>query len=149
MIEGKSPTLESEILNMLGMAANDDYTIYDLETRSRIYIYSKALKTHIDGVYPFITNNDILFQPLFDLKLMKYLFQYRLDLLGKMGEYYPFYYFEYNKNNSACLVIKDEDGDIAFRTRYYTNEILRYIEALYLLNYENADFSLLDFRIVE
>jgi len=122
------------IMSEMGLSVDPySYYIIDTDFNIRLEFGNKILKLNLFGNIH-LEPNEMSFNPLSDLNVMKGVFDYYLDKLNQLGEnYFPVHYPNQHPNRQTSLTAVR--GDMAqFTTRPYSNMILCYCEMIFLIS---------------
>lgn len=154
--------LVSNLIDVLGLNINPiDNILISQETGTQLIFMNKNIKASKNiNKPPYISDNDILFEPINkkSLGLMSKLFGWYLDTnMNELGEAKIFYFDEKKENRNEkldkifpkdpeCkLVVVFKDGR-KFETPYRRNKALLYSEAILRLDgsFEGENYSIFD-----
>lgn len=131
--------LRSEI----GLSIGQDFSILDQDYGTIVFLHGKTLKGGFNNQEPRITYNDIYFDPINNVKLMRTLFQYYVNKIRELeNRYFSVFYPVFGDNGLGSMVIKNETE--VYKSRYYHNEALRYIDLIFKISGNDYDLSNFD-----
>lgn len=137
-----------KLMQEIGLDVNSLNNVVDQDYLTVLTYETKILKYSLDGV-PFPINyfTSYYFNPLFDVKLMDYLFKYYLGKLDNLDERaFSIFYPVNSKDGTGYIEIKETNGNI-YRSKSYRNICLRYIDLLFRISgEEKVDLSQYDIK---
>lgn len=139
-------TLNSHIFRLIGLELDSQYNVIDQDTRYQLQINGKFIKYFFGNNPEIMDFNDKIFDGVHDSYTMNFLISYFIEKLKMEGSdiYIHSYHPIINKmNKTSALEFKGEYNGQSFQmmTKFYTNDCLKFIEGLFLLSEQQADFS--------
>lgn len=132
-----------KLMNEVGLSVDDQYNLVDQDYGTVVFLNGKVIKAARNGLEPFVSRQEVYFNPIENVKLMRMLFQYYIKKLNVFdNKYFPLFYPISNDKGMGGFEIKN-DKEI-YRSNYYNNECLRYIDLIFRMSGENVDLSSFD-----
>lgn len=139
--------LEYELLLAIGLSVDSNCNLIDQDYGTIVYLNGKNIKAKRGAIEPFIRRTDVYFDPVNNVKLMRTLFQYFINKINDLdNRYFSVFFPVFKDNGSTAIEIKSETE--SFRSDYYYNESLRYIDLIFKISgYEYVDMKKYDFKV--
>lgn len=131
--------LEYEIMCTLGFQTDENGFLIDQNYGAVVTMRDKFIKIVSDEEE--VCNNVVKFDPINDMKMIKFLFALYLK---KLEDGYDIYFpisYPININGKTKMEIKDSNGKVAATTEAYYNEALAYIDLIFRLDDKIMDLS--------
>ena len=144
MISSRDHGLTINLLGILGLYVDDDFTIKEDIYDTSIRFSGKNLKLPPPNTDPNVYLNwqdDVLCNPIKNVSLMKHLFEFYIDVIRRERGIYITSYYDDSKNKHFCVVCKciyHEDPEIqipydAIGSQWYSNIVLAYYDMILIL----------------
>lgn len=139
--------LEYKLLMEIGLDIDTEHRLVDQDFGTFVFFNGKHIKAKRNGIEPFINKHTVYFDPVGNVKFMRQLFQYYINKINQLdGVYFPVFFPIFNQENrTGCIEMKNEEG--SFRSEYYHNETLRYIDMIFRISGEILDLRQFDFVV--
>ena len=143
--------LNNLVLREVGLDLDHQYNVVDQDTGIQLQINGKLIKYYFGAdVNPDSNvNGDKILDAVRDSYLMNFLVGYYIEKIKEeIPDLYIYSYHSINDRYSPRTALEVK-GNLNFRTRYYFNDCLKYIEALYRLTGGDIDLTEYDMMISE
>lgn len=139
--------LEYKLMIEMGFSVDQDHRLLDQDFGTFVFFNGRYIKAKLNGVEPFINKHTVYFDPVGNVKFMRQLFQYYMAKIQRVdNRYFSVFYPIFNqKNGSGCIEVKNENE--CYKSEYYYNESLRYIDIIFRISGEILDLSKFDFKV--
>ena len=140
--------LEQKLMMEIGLSVDLEHTVTDQDFGTYLSLHGKYIKAKRNGIEPFVNrHSSIYFDPVRNVKFMRYLFQYYMTKIQKLdNRYFSVFFPTYNQETGAgCIDIKNETE--SYRSKYYYNEALRYIDIIFRISGEEIDLTKFDSKV--
>ncbi len=139
--------LEYKLMMEIGLSVDNEHRLIDQDFGTFVFLNGKYIKAKLNGVEPFINRHTIYFDPVGNVKFMRHLFQYYMTKINKLdNKYFSVFYPIFNQENgTGCLEVKNENE--YYKSEYYYNESLRYIDIIFRISGEVVDLRMFDSKV--
>lgn len=139
------------IMNEIGLDIDILGRVVDQDYDTVIYMNGKTIKANYnDNINTPIARNEVLFNPLFDAKLGKYLFGYYLKKIAELDERkFDLFYAQQDSTDNRKSYLEIRGADEVIRGKSYFSESLKIMDLLLrTAGHLDTDLSFLDNQMI-
>jgi len=131
--------LTEKIMANIGLDIDNDFKIVDQDYGNTIMMDKKYLKCSYNIQEPIIGKDDILFNPIMNIKVMEFIFAYFLEKYQLLNQTYIMSYCQMNNTSKeTALYVRGTHNTVSY---FYKSDTLKYIDIIFRLSgYKNIEF---------
>lgn len=138
--------LNKFVFDAIGLELDRQGNVVDQDTGIQLQLNGKFIKYYFGNNPQIIDSNDKIFDASKDSYLMNFLVSYYIEKIKLEGS--SLYIHSYHpildkRTNTSCLELKGFVGQNIFQasTKFYKNDSIKFIEALYILSGETINLT--------
>lgn len=131
-----------DLLRQVGLCSDKHSFLVDEDYSTNVMMLGpKMVKYSYNNYVKIDRSKEVFYNPIENVKLMLNTFSFYMGKLSEDDKYFNVYYVD-KVDETYSVVLEGDTGK--YRTRFYNNLSLAYIEMIYLLNGHDQDLTSLD-----